>query len=98
MKVTVTFVPKEEKTKTRMERMLLELDLSMPASKVHKVSLFRGVCYPEIDCQLLIVQVALLLSRSLGVAVDAIQLFKCHSARCSVYDICKRVAMETKQI
>ena len=43
MKVTVTFVPKEDKTKTRMERMLLELDLSMPASKVHNVSLFRGV-------------------------------------------------------
>ena len=37
MKVTVTFVPKDEKTNPRMERMLLELDLSMPASKVHKV-------------------------------------------------------------
>ena len=35
MKVTVTFVPKEEKTNIRMERMLLELDLSMPASKVN---------------------------------------------------------------
>ena len=34
MKVTVTFVPKEEKTNTNMERLLLELDLSLPASKV----------------------------------------------------------------
>ena len=40
MKVTVTFVPKEEKTNTRMERMLLELDLSMPANKVNQISLF----------------------------------------------------------
>ena len=42
MKVTVTFVPKEEKTNIRMERMLLELDLSMPASKVKQVSLSQG--------------------------------------------------------
>ena len=54
MKVTVTFVPKEEKTNSRMERMLLELDLNMPASKVNKVSLFRGVSYSNIDFQLLI--------------------------------------------
>ena len=42
MKVTVTFVPKEEKTNIRMERMLLELDLSMPASKVKQVYLYSG--------------------------------------------------------
>ena len=30
----MTFVPKEEKTNIMMERLLLELDLSMPASKV----------------------------------------------------------------
>ena len=83
MKVTVTFVPKEEKTNTRTDRMLLELDLSMLASKVDQVSLFWGND-SDIGRQLLIVKVATLLSRSLGVAVDAIQLFKCHSARCSV--------------
>ena len=81
MKVTVTFVPKEEKTNIRMERMLLELDLSMPASKVNQVSLSQGGWGSS--CQLLIVQVAKLLSRGLGVEVDALQLYKCHSARCS---------------
>ena len=86
MKVTVTFVPKEEKTNIRMERMLLELDLSMPASKVN---LFFSRVVEEtfsdshLNCQLFSLQVAKLLSRSLGVEVEAIQLYKCHSARFS---------------
>ena len=87
MKVTVTFVPKEEKTNIRMERMLLELDLSMPASKVNLFFFSRVVeetfSDSHLNCQLISVQVAKLLSRSLGVEVEAIQLYKCHSARFS---------------
>ena len=47
MKVTVTFVPKEEKTNTNMERLLLELDLSLPASKV-KLNALSGCQEPSI--------------------------------------------------
>ena len=35
MKVVVTFVPKEEEVE--MKKMVLELDLSMPASKVIRI-------------------------------------------------------------
>ena len=42
--MTVTFVPKEEKTNTDMERLLLELDLSLPASKVKLNALSLSGC------------------------------------------------------
>ena len=45
--MTVTFVPKEEKTNTDMERLLLELDLSLPASKV-KLNALSGCQKPSI--------------------------------------------------
>ena len=95
MKVVVTFVPKEEEVE--MKKMVLELDLSMPASKVRiqfpslhnffQVEKFLGrelVSVSMIFYDTSFLQVEKLLGRCLGVEPGALRLYKCFSARLSI--------------
>ena len=96
MKVVVTFVPKEEEVE--MKKMVLELDLSMPASKVRiqfpslhnfflQVEKLLGkepVSVSMILYETFFLQVAKLLGRCLGVEPGALRLYKCFSARLSI--------------
>ena len=95
MKVVVTFVPKEEEVE--MKKMVLELDLSMPASKVRiqfpslhnffQVEKLLGkepVSVSMILYEISFLQVAKLLGRCLGVEPGALRLYKCFSARLNI--------------
>ena len=95
MKVVVTFVPKEEEVE--MKKMVLELDLSMPASKVRiqfpslhnffQVEKLLGkepVSVSMILYETFFLQVAKLLGRCLGVEPGALRLYKCFSARLNI--------------
>ena len=91
----MTFVPKEEEVE--MKKMVLELDLSMPASKVRiqfpSFTIFfsggevigQGTSFCLYDFyETSFLQVEKLLGRCLGVEPGALRLYKCFSARLSI--------------